>query len=129
MKKEKSLTIYGERRNERGGIKEELRKERTKNWNDTREKVKSLNKLSQFLFFPSVGDARTRLRGRREGGGWKRQGRYGGRGEWGGREQGGGGSLFPLAGSPPLDYGEDKWNEVEDAAEGSGAISSRLRVD
>lgn len=41
MKKEKSLTIYGERRNERGGIKEELRKERTKNWNDTREKVKS----------------------------------------------------------------------------------------
>lgn len=112
-----------------------MRKERTKNWNDTREKVKSLNKLSQFLFFPSVGDARTRLRGRREGGGgWKRQGRYGGRGEWGGRElggkrAGGGGSLFPLAGSPPLDYGEDKWNEVEDAAEGSGAISSRLRVD
>lgn len=105
-----------------------MRKKRTKNWNDTREKVKSLNKLSQFLFFPSVGDARTRLRGRGRGG-WKRQeGRYGGSG---GEESrgGGGGSLFPLAGSPPLDYGEDKWNEVEDAAEGSGAISSRLRVD
>lgn len=124
-----SLTIYGERRNEKGGIKEEMRKKRTKNWNDTREKVKSLNTLSQFLFFPSVGDARTRLRGRREGGGVGRgkEGMEGG-GEWGGREQGGG-SLFPLAGSPPLDYGEDKWNEVEDAAEGSGAISSRLRVD
>lgn len=125
-----SLTIYGERRNERGGIKEEMRKKRTKNWNDTREKVKSLNKLSQFLFFPSVGDARTRLRGRREGGGLeeaRKVWREGGVG--GGREQGGGGSLFPLAGSPPLDYGEDKWNEVEDAAEGSGAISSRLRVD
>lgn len=108
-----------------------MRKKRTKNWNDTREKVKSLNKLSQFLFFPSVGDARTRLRGRREGGGVGRgkEGMEGGR-EWGGgREQGGGGSLFPLAGSPPLDYGEDKWKEVEDAAEGSGAISSRLRVD
>lgn len=125
-----SLTIYGERRNERGGIKEEMRKKRTKNWNDTREKVKSLNKLSQFLFFPSVGDARTRLRGRREGGGVGRgkEGMEGG-GSGGGKRAGGGGSLFPLAGSPPLDYGEDKWNEVEDAAEGSGAISSRLRVD
>lgn len=106
-----------------------MRRERTKNWNDTREKVKSLNKLSQFLFFPSVGDARTRLRGRREGGvGRGKEGMEGG-GSGGEESRGGGGSLFPLAGSPPLDYGEDKWNEVEDAAEGSGAISSRLRVD
>lgn len=97
-----SLTIYGERRNERGGIKEELRKERTKNWNDTREKVKSLNKLSQFLFFPSVGDARTRLRGRREGGvGRGKEGMEGG-GEWGGKRAGGRRVALPLGWVPAL---------------------------
>lgn len=123
-KKEKSLTIYGERRNERGGIKEELRKERTKNWNDTREKVKSLNKLSQFLFFPSVGDARTRLRGRREGGGgWKRQGRYGGRGEWGGEESRGGRVALPLGWVPALGL---RWRQVERSGRCGGRVWCHL---
>lgn len=80
-----------------------MRKKRTKNWNDTREKVKSLNKLSQFLFFPSVGDARTRLRGRREGGGVGRgkEGMEGG-GGLGGKRAGGRRVALPLGWVPAL---------------------------
>lgn len=66
-------------------------------------KKSSLNKLSQFLFFPSVGDARTRLRGRREGGGVGRgkEGMEGG-GSGGGKRAGGGRVALPLGWVPAL---------------------------